>query len=50
LEYELTDFGQTMLPVLEAIALWGRKTGQELGKVMSKEEAKAFFEKKHDVG
>jgi hypothetical protein len=28
--------------MLEAIALWGRKTGSELGKVVSKEEAMAL--------
>lgn len=26
-EYELTDFGQTLIPLLTAIAQWGKETG-----------------------
>lgn len=37
-EYELTDFGKTMLPMIEAIAAWGRETGIRLGELVNKEE------------
>jgi len=40
-EYALTDFGKTLIPVLEEIAKWGRKTGDELGKVVEKKKVKA---------
>lgn len=33
-EYSLTDFGRTLLPVLEAVALWGRTLGKEEGEVV----------------
>lgn len=39
-EYALTDFGRTLLPVLEEIAKWGRKTGEDLGKVVEKKKTK----------
>jgi DNA-binding HxlR family transcriptional regulator len=32
-EYELTKFGKTLLPLLEAIALWGRGTAKSKGKL-----------------
>ena len=32
-EYSLTEFGQTLVPVLEAIAKWGRSLGEKKGKV-----------------
>lgn len=32
-EYSLTDFGKTLIPVLEAIAKWGRNLGQQEGKL-----------------
>jgi DNA-binding HxlR family transcriptional regulator len=35
-EYELTDFGKTLLPALEAIALWGRELGQREGELGGK--------------
>lgn len=35
-EYSLTDFGKTLIPVLEAIAQWGRELGQNEGKVLEK--------------
>lgn len=38
-EYELTDFGRTLIPVVEAIAQWGRDLGQKEGKLVSREEA-----------
>jgi DNA-binding HxlR family transcriptional regulator len=30
-EYELTDFGKTLIPMLEEIAKWGRELGQKEG-------------------
>ncbi|GAB3800721.1 helix-turn-helix domain-containing protein [Spirosoma humi] len=27
-EYELTDFGKTLIPLLEAVAQWGRETAE----------------------
>jgi DNA-binding HxlR family transcriptional regulator len=34
-EYELTKFGKTLLPLLEAVALWGRSTGKNKGKLVA---------------
>jgi DNA-binding HxlR family transcriptional regulator len=36
-EYELTDFGKTLVPALEAIARWGRELGQREGLLVSKQ-------------
>ncbi|GAA4298784.1 helix-turn-helix domain-containing protein [Nibribacter koreensis] len=36
-EYSLTDFGKTLLPLLHEIATWGRKTGTEKGKIIQVE-------------
>ena len=33
-EYSLTDFGKTLIPILNAIAKWGRNLGQENGKMV----------------
>jgi DNA-binding HxlR family transcriptional regulator len=33
-EYALTDFGKTLIPLLNEIASWGRKTGNEKGKIV----------------
>jgi DNA-binding HxlR family transcriptional regulator len=33
-EYSLTEFGKTLVPVLEAIARWGRELGDKKGKVV----------------
>ena len=33
-EYSLTEFGLTLVPVLEAIALWGRTLGEAEGKMV----------------
>lgn len=33
-EYSLTDFGKTLLPVLEAFAKWGRNFGESKGKLV----------------
>jgi DNA-binding HxlR family transcriptional regulator len=35
-EYSLTDFGKTLVPVLEAIAKWGRNLGEQEGKMVEK--------------
>ena len=32
-EYSLTDFGKTLIPVIEAIAKWGRNQGETQGKL-----------------
>jgi DNA-binding HxlR family transcriptional regulator len=37
-EYELTDFGKTLLPMLEEIALWGRNLSEKEGKIVSRSE------------
>jgi len=37
-EYSLTDFGKTLLPVLEAIAKWGRNLGENEGTLVSVKE------------
>jgi DNA-binding HxlR family transcriptional regulator len=33
-EYSLTDFGRTLIPLLEAVALWGRTLGNREGEVV----------------
>jgi DNA-binding HxlR family transcriptional regulator len=33
-EYSLTDFGRTLIPVLEAVALWGRTLGNREGELV----------------
>ncbi|MBN8680990.1 MAG: helix-turn-helix transcriptional regulator [Chitinophagales bacterium] len=35
-EYELTEFGRTLIPVVEAIAKWGRELGQTEGELVSR--------------
>ena len=37
-EYELTDFGKTLLPMLEEIAKWGRELGMKKGKIVEIKE------------
>ncbi len=32
-DYELTDFGKTLIPLLQAIALWGKKTAENNEKI-----------------
>ena len=32
-EYSLTEFGKTLMPVLESIAKWGRDLGEQQGKM-----------------
>lgn len=36
--YTLSDFGQTMVPMLEEIAKWGRSTGSRLGEMVRLEQ------------
>ena len=33
-EYSLTEFGKTLVPVIEAIAAWGRNLGETEGKLV----------------
>ncbi len=33
-EYTLTPFGKTLIPVLDALAKWGRKLGEEKGELI----------------
>jgi DNA-binding HxlR family transcriptional regulator len=40
-EYSLTEFGKTLLPVLEAIAKWGRDLGESKGKLVEKTKVEA---------
>ena len=37
-EYYLTDFGKTLIPMLEEIARWGRNLADSRGKVIEKEK------------
>ncbi len=37
-EYELTEFGKTMIPMLEAIAHWGRALSEKEGQLKAKDE------------
>ncbi|WP_413533345.1 winged helix-turn-helix transcriptional regulator [Empedobacter brevis] len=32
-DYELTDFGRTLIPVLEAIAQWGKETAEKSDRI-----------------
>ncbi|MDO8971024.1 MAG: helix-turn-helix domain-containing protein, partial [Saprospiraceae bacterium] len=33
-EYTLTDFGRSLLPVIDEIARWGRQTGKDRGEIV----------------
>ena len=33
-EYSLTEFGKTLIPILNEVALWGRKLAEEKGKLV----------------
>ena len=35
-EYSLTEFGKTLIPVLDGIAKWGRELGRKEGKMVKK--------------
>jgi DNA-binding HxlR family transcriptional regulator len=37
-EYYLTDFGRTLIPMLEEIARWGRNLAETKGKIIDKEK------------
>lgn len=39
-EYYLTDFGKTLIPMLEEIAKWGRTLAERKGKLIDKVEKK----------
>ena len=39
-EYFLTDFGKTLIPMLEEIARWGRHLAEDKGKMIDKEQKK----------
>src|SRR4051812_29021717 len=39
-EYYLTDFGKTLIPMLEEIALWGRNLARTKGKMVDKQKKK----------
>lgn len=36
-EYSLTAFGRTLIPLLNEVASWGRKTGNERGRMVAVE-------------
>jgi DNA-binding HxlR family transcriptional regulator len=36
-EYSLTEFGKTLIPVLNSIAKWGREVGEKKGKLITKD-------------
>lgn len=37
-EYSLTEFGETLVPVLDAIAKWGRELGENEGELIELEK------------
>lgn len=39
-EYSLTDFGKTLIPLLNAIAKWGRDLGESDGELVSPDKNK----------
>lgn len=40
-EYYLTDFGKTLIPMLEEIAKWGRTLAEAKGKMVDKDRSKS---------
>lgn len=38
-EYYLTDFGKTLIPMLEEIAKWGRRVAETKGKMVEKDRS-----------
>ena len=40
-EYYLTDFGKTLIPMLEEIAKWGRGLAEAKGKLVDKDRSKS---------
>jgi len=44
-EYFLTDFGKSLIPMLEEIARWGRNLAESKGKVIDKEGMKKKLKK-----
>jgi DNA-binding HxlR family transcriptional regulator len=45
-EYSFTEEGKSLLPVLEAIATWGRKMGEKYGKIQEVKREKKKVVKK----
>src|SRR3990172_2283381 len=40
-EYYLTDFGKTLIPMLEEIAKWGRGLAESMGKIVDQKSIKS---------
>lgn len=47
-EYSLTDFGKTLIPMLEEIALWGRSLAETKGKMVEKVRKKNVIKLKKE--
>lgn len=47
-EYYLTDFGKTLIPMLEEIAKWGRRLAETKGKMVDKDGSKSKKRNKTD--
>lgn len=47
-EYSLTDFGKTLIPMLEEIALWGRSLAETKGKMVEKVREKKVIKLKKE--
>lgn len=44
-EYQMTAFGKTLIPLLEAVAKWGRELGEREGELVEKREKKTVKRK-----
>lgn len=44
-EYELTDFGRTLVPLLHAIAQWGKETAEEGARLLKTEVSSGKMKK-----
>ena len=44
-EYQLTPFGKTLIPLLEAVAKWGRELGEREGELVEKGRKKGVKRK-----
>jgi DNA-binding HxlR family transcriptional regulator len=54
-EYQLTSFGKTLIPMLEEIALWGRNLAEAKGKLVDpgqtrRMKKKSWFQKSNQQG
>jgi DNA-binding HxlR family transcriptional regulator len=47
-EYSLTDFGKTLIPMLDEIAKWGRRLAEAKGKMVDKEMKRSRKRNKPD--